>query len=406
MLECSTRVIGLLASQLEQAHLKTQELGDGLELTSPSGFVDWHNFPDLCQRAAEVVGGPERLADLCASTFTAALPEGAHLMKLAGEPVAGLELVNAFADASFFTHLRYAAKRTGARTFRVSARFQEEPEGMRFFAAALSGNLRAATSFAGLPHASVRTSFRARACDFELTLPSVNLDEADSLERRTRRAFLGNCRRQLARGRETLLQAQRSASLVAISTTYASLSAIAAQAMAGEQRQLMPNAAVRAIAEALRCRRVAITRLSCGTGQRQTLAELGEPALRVVSVEVETSGSVLLIQASIARGSPEEAALRRLGPWLALVFDAGHAPGLSRAPDWQEARLAELAARWRLTPRQCQVAFLMAQGDSNKSIGAKLGCTEGTVELHARAITLKAALPSRAALAAYFFAGG
>jgi DNA-binding NarL/FixJ family response regulator len=51
------------------------------------------------------------------------------------------------------------------------------------------------------------------------------------------------------------------------------------------------------------------------------------------------------------------------------------------------------------------VTFLLAQGDSNEAIGANLGCAEGTIELHVRAVMQKSVLPSRAALAAYFFSG-
>jgi DNA-binding CsgD family transcriptional regulator len=66
-------------------------------------------------------------------------------------------------------------------------------------------------------------------------------------------------------------------------------------------------------------------------------------------------------------------------------------------------RSAALAARFRLTKRQCQVLALLARGQCNKAIGATLGCAEGTVELHVSAILAKLGCSSRAETVARFW---
>ncbi|MGE0327145.1 MAG: helix-turn-helix transcriptional regulator [Polyangiaceae bacterium] len=54
----------------------------------------------------------------------------------------------------------------------------------------------------------------------------------------------------------------------------------------------------------------------------------------------------------------------------------------------------------RLTPRQGQVAVLVAEGHTNSSIGAILGCSERTVEVHVSSILARASASSRAELVA------
>lgn len=398
----------LLVAQLELAQVRVDSLAHGLELKSASGFVDWRNYSALLARSAEVLGGVTELDEACAATFGTALPEGAHLMTLAGEPMAGMELMNAFADASFFTHIRHTIRRTGSRSFHVITRAAERQLGgdSRAFFHGVAGNLRAAALFAGLPPATVRATVRAQRADYEVILPPAARVDSGATLVRAQRSFVAQCSRELVRARTTMLETQRTASLAAVSATYAALSAATAAALEGQQRELMPSAAVRAIARSLGCERVAICHISSANGKRSQLAAIGHPQRRVVSVEHETADGALVIQASVARSSRELAALQQLGPWLALVFAEPPPRESARKDDWQQARLAELAKRWRLTPRQRQVALLIALGETNKGIAAKLQCAEGTVELHAHAVLHKAQLPTRAALAAYFFGGG
>lgn len=62
------------------------------------------------------------------------------------------------------------------------------------------------------------------------------------------------------------------------------------------------------------------------------------------------------------------------------------------------------ARRWGLTPRQGDVLALIAEGLSNRAIAARLGCAEGTVEIHVSAILDKADAESRAQLVARVWA--
>lgn len=51
-----------------------------------------------------------------------------------------------------------------------------------------------------------------------------------------------------------------------------------------------------------------------------------------------------------------------------------------------------------LTPRECEVSFLVSQGNSNKEIAEELGVTEVTVKFHLQNIFKKMELKSRAQL--------
>jgi DNA-binding NarL/FixJ family response regulator len=64
------------------------------------------------------------------------------------------------------------------------------------------------------------------------------------------------------------------------------------------------------------------------------------------------------------------------------------------------ARLGELAARLRLTPRQRELLEAVSRGMSNRAIATVLGISEATVEQHLATIMVKAGVESRAALIA------
>jgi two-component system nitrate/nitrite response regulator NarL len=68
-----------------------------------------------------------------------------------------------------------------------------------------------------------------------------------------------------------------------------------------------------------------------------------------------------------------------------------------------EARLAVATVRWKLTPRQREVVALLARGDSNKDIAAKLRCTPRTAEVHVAAVLTKARVETRGQLIARFW---
>jgi DNA-binding CsgD family transcriptional regulator len=75
------------------------------------------------------------------------------------------------------------------------------------------------------------------------------------------------------------------------------------------------------------------------------------------------------------------------------------APAESR----QAAQLEHASRSWRLTRRQTAVLGLVAQGDANRTIAHKLGCSDRTVEMHLTAVFAKASVESRAALLVAFF---
>jgi len=66
-------------------------------------------------------------------------------------------------------------------------------------------------------------------------------------------------------------------------------------------------------------------------------------------------------------------------------------------------RLDQAATLWRLRPRGTRVLSRLVQGDANKSIAAKLGCAESTIELYVTKILRQAGVESRAALIAKFW---
>jgi pimeloyl-ACP methyl ester carboxylesterase/DNA-binding CsgD family transcriptional regulator len=133
------------------------------------------------------------------------------------------------------------------------------------------------------------------------------------------------------------------------------------------------------------------------------IAALAAPGEVLVSGTVRdlAAGSGLRFRERQARLSlgPEAGGVRL--PLLALAADdraarteAGTAPRRGPADHAAPAGLAVLS------PRECEVLRLMAQGLSNPAIAASLGVSENTVKRQAGNILLKLGLPSRAAAAA------
>jgi DNA-binding CsgD family transcriptional regulator len=65
-----------------------------------------------------------------------------------------------------------------------------------------------------------------------------------------------------------------------------------------------------------------------------------------------------------------------------------------------EPRLARVAYRWRLTPRQCFVLGAAARGLSNKEIATSIGASVRTVEAHMSQILAKSGAASRGGVVA------
>jgi DNA-binding CsgD family transcriptional regulator len=67
------------------------------------------------------------------------------------------------------------------------------------------------------------------------------------------------------------------------------------------------------------------------------------------------------------------------------------------------SRLPTVTRRWGLTPRQSAVLAQVAQGETNRTVAEKLGCSEKTVELHVSALLAKTRCASRSQLVASFW---
>lgn len=60
----------------------------------------------------------------------------------------------------------------------------------------------------------------------------------------------------------------------------------------------------------------------------------------------------------------------------------------------------------KLTPRELEIARLVEQGLSNREIGRRVGCLEGTVKTHMRLIVAKMGLSNRTQLAVWMAKNG
>lgn len=76
---------------------------------------------------------------------------------------------------------------------------------------------------------------------------------------------------------------------------------------------------------------------------------------------------------------------------------------LHDVPGSAQARLELVAGRWGITPRQSAVLGLVAQGESNRTVAVRLGCSEKTVELHVSALLARTRCASRSQLVASFW---
>ncbi len=95
-------------------------------------------------------------------------------------------------------------------------------------------------------------------------------------------------------------------------------------------------------------------------------------------------------------------------PWLAIGVDRwvrGESTPSGGSAAERTRRLAALAQRWALTPRQRQALELLVAGCSNKEIGDALGVTLKTVEVHVGELLRKSGTPSRAMLISAFWSG-
>jgi DNA-binding CsgD family transcriptional regulator len=155
----------------------------------------------------------------------------------------------------------------------------------------------------------------------------------------------------------------------------------------------------------------------------QDLARIAPAALATALEAIRSPAFIVSIPDTVLRANSRGRELLTSSPEgvLALLRDASSAsPGapvripVEDAPGHllvilhdreadARSRLAALTPRWGLTPRQAGVLALVAQGESNRSVAGRLGCSEKTVELHVSALLAKTRCSSRSQLVARFW---
>jgi DNA-binding CsgD family transcriptional regulator len=108
------------------------------------------------------------------------------------------------------------------------------------------------------------------------------------------------------------------------------------------------------------------------------------------------------LAAAVAGAPPGQLRVHRLSErrdrgGLALVLRSGNAT---------DARALALAASWSLTPRQRQVATLLARGMTNKEIAVELGCSVRGVEHHLTQLLARSGCRGRTEFVARFWSAG
>jgi DNA-binding NarL/FixJ family response regulator len=126
------------------------------------------------------------------------------------------------------------------------------------------------------------------------------------------------------------------------------------------------------------------------------------------SVGTEAGAGIVGPQASVT-AQTTESIIRTVGEAkFESDYNAGKRMGRERAmrlalgePDPEDAGVATETASGTLARREVEVAHLVAEGLSNKQIGARLYISEGTVATHVRNIMNKLGVNSRAQIASW-----
>lgn len=145
------------------------------------------------------------------------------------------------------------------------------------------------------------------------------------------------------------------------------------------------------------------------------LESVGAPAYLVDGqggvVHANAVGAAILERAPSATkaavGRIIECALRGLNvPLVSATQVDGHWLVVDRTDkaSHMDARVLAWCIDLQLTPRQRQVARLLAGGATNSTIATTLDCSERTVEVHVSSILLRAAVSNRAELVAQLLA--
>ena len=131
---------------------------------------------------------------------------------------------------------------------------------------------------------------------------------------------------------------------------------------------------------------------------------------RAAICEANAAGRALLARSDRDVHAAVADALAGRAPAMPVRLTRLHKRAL--APHWlaifqvdaTSARVAAVACRFRLTPREAEVLLWVARGATNQRIAAELGCSERTVELHVTHILDKAGVANRTALVAALLA--
>lgn len=92
--------------------------------------------------------------------------------------------------------------------------------------------------------------------------------------------------------------------------------------------------------------------------------------------------------------------------WGVRILDIGGLVEKTPEEERREAHVAELAERFRLTPRETEILHLIAQGKNGPAIRGELFIAEGTFKAHTSHIYEKCGVPNRRALVALLGADG
>lgn len=148
-----------------------------------------------------------------------------------------------------------------------------------------------------------------------------------------------------------------------------------------------------------------------------TLEALGRPAFLVDSLghirHCNHAAQSLLDQRPFAiRSQVRDAATGQTGPHESLPVTGVGLPlhflvlfNTSQALDL-DGRLEECAARWSLTPTERRVLRMVVEGEANKVIAERLGCSPKTVEIHVTHLLRKGGASSRHVLISRFWRRG
>lgn len=164
------------------------------------------------------------------------------------------------------------------------------------------------------------------------------------------------------------------------------------------------QAIVGAVRFGLGLEHVAVDAVAAGGGWDRLAATPSTIAQDPVRLELRRSGRKvgrLEIDGRAARRTQREA-LQAILPLLARAVSPASHDVVSQLDQLALPPMAieRAGALWSLTRREREVLGAMAIGATNKVIANQLGCTEGTLEHHVRAILRKAGCENRAELIA------